>query len=101
MELVIWLLLLAGGYLLVAAGYRLLLSIRALRSGVAETRRQLEDFGPDPVTVSKAVPSTANDLPKLLFDRRARSIAKERAREQRRRRLINRISSIDIDKRSA
>lgn len=101
MDLLIWLLYGAGIYVLVAASYRLVVSLKALKVGVDLTKEKLADFGPDSVEIRGARPSTADDLPKLLRDRRTRVRAKALAAEQRRLRLINRISSINIDKRSA
>lgn len=101
MDLLIWMLYAAGAYVLVASGYRVFISLKALKAGVYQTAAKLVGFGPDEVSITKAQPSTAEDLPKLLRDRRRRLVAKAQAQETRRRRLINRISSINIDKRSA
>jgi hypothetical protein len=100
-DILIWLLYAAGAYVLVAATYRVIVSLRALRSGITATTEKLLAFAPDEVEIQKAKPSSAEDLPKLLRDRRLRLVRKEQARVARRRRLINRISSINIDKRSA
>ena len=101
MDLLIWLLYGAGIYVLVASGYRVFVSLKALKSRVDETTSKLNGFGPDEVEITKAQPSTQADLPKLLRDQRTRVRAKAQAKEQRRLRLISRISSINIDKRSA
>lgn len=91
----------AGVYVLVAAGYRVFVSLRALKSQVDKTTAKLADFGPEEIEIQRATPSRAEDLPKLLRERHLRQRAKAQAKEQRRRRLITRISSINIDKRSA
>lgn len=101
MDLVIWLLYGAGAYILVAASYRVFVSVKVLRVQVAEITSKLSDFGPDEIEITKASPSSPEDLPKLLRDQRRRVLAKAQAKEQRRLRLISRISSINIDKRSA
>jgi hypothetical protein len=100
-DLWIWLLYGAGAYILVAASYRVLVSLKALNVQVTETTSKLSGFGPDEVEITKARPSTQDDLPKLLRDQRKRVRVKAQAKEQRRLRLISRISSINIDKRSA
>jgi len=101
MDLLIWLLYGAGLYILVAASYRVFVSLKVLKVQVQEATTKLNGFGPDEVEITKAQPSTQADLPKLLRDQRTRVRAKARAKEQRRLRLISRISSINIDKRSA
>lgn len=101
MEWIVWLLYAAGAYLLLAAGYRVAVSVKALRVNLADTTAQLNAFAPEDPEITKARPARADDLPKLLRDRRRRLVLKAQAQEMRRRRLINRISSINIDKRSA
>lgn len=101
MDILIWLLYGAGAYILVAASYRVIVSLKALRVQVTEATSKLNGFGPDEVEITKASPSSPEDLPKLLRDQRRRVLAKAQAKEQRRLRLIARISSINIDKRSA
>lgn len=101
MDLLVWLMYAAGAYVLVAASYRVIVSLKALRVGIDLTASKLAGFGPDEVEITKARPSNVDDLPKLLRDRRRRMILKAQALQARRRRLINRISSINIDKRSA
>jgi hypothetical protein len=100
-DLLIWLLYAAGAYILVASSYRLIVSLKVLTGRVAETTAKLNGFGPDEVEITKASPSSPEDLPKLLRDQRRRVRAKAQAKEQRRLTLISRISSINIDKRSA
>ena len=101
LELVIGLFYAAGIYVLVATGYRLLVSLKTLKGRVDQTTAKLAGFGPDSIEIEQAKPSSAEDLPKLLLDQRTRVRAKALAAEQRRLRLIKRISSINIDKRSA
>ena len=100
-DIFIWLLYGAGLYILIAAGYRLFVSLKSLRDQVDEVSAKLENFGPEEVEITRATPSTQEDLPKLLRDQRRRVLQKAQAKEQRRLRLISRISSINIDKRSA
>jgi len=99
--ILIWLLYGTGVYILIAASYRVIVSLKSLKKQVDEASVKLVDFGPEDVEISRAQPSTAADLPKLLRDQRRRVLAKAQAKEQRRLRLISRISSINIDKRSA
>lgn len=101
MDILIWLLYGIGVYLLIAASYRVIVSLKSLKKQVDEATLKLVDFGPEDVEIARARPSTAEDLPKLLRDQRRRVLAKAQAKEQRRLRLISRISSINIDKRSA
>lgn len=101
MTLLIWLLYGGSIYVLLAVGYRVFISVRALRVELSKTKVALQGFGPDEFRIEPAQPSRADDLPKLLLQLRARERAKAHAADERRRRLVNRISSIDIDKRSA
>jgi hypothetical protein len=101
MDLLIWILYGAGAYILIAAGYRVIISLKALKVQVDQTTTKLDGFGADEVEITQARASTQADLPKLLRDQRTRVRAKAQAKEQRRLRLISRISSINIDKRSA
>lgn len=101
MEFLIWVLIAIGIYLFIAAGFRALISIRALKTELDGVQVKLNGFEVPDVEFTSAQPSTAEDLPKLLRVRRSRARAKEQALEERRRRLLQRISSINIDKRSA
>lgn len=101
MEFVSWILVGIGVYVLVASLYRLSVSMKALSKHTATTQAALTAFEVEVEAFKKASPTTEQELPKLLRDQRHRRAAKEHARLERQRRLINRISSIKIDKRSA
>lgn len=93
-------LLIAGAiYLLALAGYRLWLATKTLRSEVSELNGKLSTFGPDDIELKAATPVFAEDLPRLLSERRAMEKRKAQEREERKRRLVARISSINIDRR--
>lgn len=93
-------LLIAGAlYILTLAGYRLWLAFKALGSQVNEITGKLSGFGPDEFELKPASPVFAEDLPRLLTERRAMEKRKAREREERKRRLVARISSINIDRR--
>ena len=93
-------LLIAGAiYLLALSGYRLWLAGKALKSEVAELNEKLSTFGPDEIELKPASPVFAEDLPRLLSERRAMEKRKAQEREERKRRLMARISSINIDRR--
>lgn len=93
-------LLIAGAlYILALAGYRLWLALKTLGSQVNEITGKLSGFGPDEFELKPASPVFAEDLPRLLTERRAMEKRKAREREERKRRLVARISSINIDRR--
>ncbi|MEY4409130.1 MAG: hypothetical protein RLZ65_542 [Actinomycetota bacterium] len=93
-------LLIAGAlYLLALAGYRLWLALKALGSQVSEITGKISGFGPEEFDLKPASPVFAEDLPRLLTERRAMEKRKAREREERKRRLVARISSINIDRR--
>jgi hypothetical protein len=101
MEFVSWILVGIGVYVLIASIYRLSVSLRALSKHTAITQAALTGFEIEDAAFKKASPTSEQELPKLLRDQRHRRAAKEQARLDRQRRLIDRISSIKIDKRSA
>lgn len=98
-----WLILLAsvlGLYFFGLASYRLFLSGKALgielkRSG--ELLAELNSF--ERVEPESAKAATGDDFSQALSARKALVRAKIRRREDERRRLINRIREIDVDKR--
>ena len=93
-------LLIAGAiYVLALAGYRLWLAIKALFAQLTEVRGKISGFAPDETELKPASPVYADDLPRLLRERRAMEKRKAREREERKRRLVARISSINIDRR--
>lgn len=101
MEFLTWLLVGIGVYVLLASIYRLSISVKSLSGQTAKMQAVLSEFQIDDSPLKKASPTTEQELPKLLRDQRRRRAAKEQARLERQRRLIDRISSIEIDKRSA
>lgn len=101
MDLLIWLLYAAGVYILVAASYRVIVSLKVLRVQVAETTSKLSGFGPEEVEITKASPSSPEDLPKLLRDQRRRVLAKAQAKELRRHRLMKQLSEKHKEMRKA
>jgi hypothetical protein len=101
MELLSWLLVGIGVYVLLASLYRLSISIKALSSQTSQMQEALSGFQIDDSPLKRASPTSEQELPKLLRDQRRRRAAKEQSRLDRQRRLIDRISSIEIDKRSA
>lgn len=98
----IWLAIVLVAASLYAVGllsYRLCLSLRRLRSLTSETEAKLQAFSAPELEISPAVPSQGADLSEIVMQRR-RLLAQKRERaRQRERRLIARISSIQIDKR--
>lgn len=93
-------LLIAGAlYILALAGYRLWLALKALGSQVSEIIGKISGFGPEEFELKSASPVFAEDLPRLLTERRAMEKRKAHEREERKRRLVARISSINIDRR--
>lgn len=98
-----WLILgvaLLGLYLLGLTGYRLLLSVRALQLEISRTREltgQLQNL--PTLEIEPATPYGQQDLAKALRNRRQIQAKNEKRREARQRRLVQRISEIEIDKR--
>ncbi len=90
-----------GLYALITAGYRTFISLKALKIQVDQVRAKLDGFEIKEAPFKSAEPSRSEELPKLLRVRRSQARAKEQALEERRRRLLQRMSSINIDKRSA
>lgn len=90
----------AGLYALGLIGYRLLLSARTLNKEADQARRlmaEVQEF--DELPLSRAKPSTGSDLGKLLLERHRLNASKDKRAEERRRRLIQGIREIEIDKR--
>jgi len=93
-------LLIAGAfYLLALAGYQLWLAAKGLFTQLTEVKGKISGFAPDETRLKPATPVYADDLPRLLRERRAMEKRKAREREERKRRLVARISSINIDRR--
>jgi len=87
-------------YALGLLGYRLVLSIRKLNAGIAKSRELIEDLSSFEIAApEKTSPNTGADLLSLLGQRRRIRLAKEQRTKSRRRRLVQHIKDIDIDKR--
>jgi hypothetical protein len=87
-------------YLLGLVGYRLFLSGKALKQRIDKSQSllaEVQNF--EELEVPSASPSSGKDIGKLLSERRAILRAKEERVRQRQRRLVQRISDIEIDKR--
>ena len=90
----------ASVYALGLVGYRLLLSAKRLNIELTKSKKLIEDLNSFEITIpSKAEASTGDDLLSLLDQRRRIGRAKEQRVKARRRRLVQRINDIEIDKR--
>jgi len=98
-----WMLLtvsLTAIYTLALVSYRLILSAKKLNTEIAKSKEFIEDLtGFEKTMPNKAEANTSADLLSLLGQRRRIGLAKEQRIKSRRRRLINRIKDIDIEKR--
>lgn len=93
----VWIALIAGaGYVLIAAGYRLWLSLRELSRQGQQLRAKVADFSAADPAVVPAKPVFEEDLPRLLAERAKLLRDKEHRKQERRRRLISRISALDL-----
>ncbi|MDG2497187.1 MAG: hypothetical protein P8M68_03280 [Aquiluna sp.] len=98
-----WVLLatsLAGLYILGLIFYRVALAGKRLAKEVSKAKGLTDDFkSAEALDAEKLTPSTASELPELFRARRKRQRQKDEQAKARRRRLIKRISEIEIDKR--
>ncbi len=98
-----WLILLAslvGFYFFCLASYRLFLSGKALGTELKKSGELLAELNSfERVEPKSAKAVTGEDFSQVLAARKALVRAKIRRREDERRRLINRIREIDVDKR--
>jgi biopolymer transport protein ExbB/TolQ len=98
-----WMLLfvsLAAIYALWLVGYRLLLSAKKLNKEIAKSKDLIAELNSAETAMpDRAEANTGADLLSLLGQRRRNGLAKEQRAKYRRRRLINRIKEIDIEKR--
>lgn len=87
-------------YWLGLVGYRLLLSLRSLKAAGLPLQANLEQLG-DPIEreFTAAKNHTAEDLSEVLAKRKQLNNAKRVASEDRRRRLIERLNQMNLDKR--
>ena len=91
---------LASLYALGLLGYRLLLSARRLSTEMIKSKALIEELNNFEVTIpAKAQVTSGSDLVSLLGERRRIGQAKEQRGKSRRRRLLQRIKDIEIDKR--
>ena len=98
--LMLLLVAIASIYALGLVGYRLLLSARRLNTELTKSKELIEDLNSFEKTMPNgAEASNEADLLSLLGQRRRIKTDREKRAEQRRRRLIHRISEIEIDKR--
>lgn len=91
---------LAALYFAGLVGYRLLLSLRSLQSEQQKLQvnlKQLEE--PIEREFSKATPSNSQPAAQVLAKRKHFLDAKERRAAERRRRLVERLQTLDLDKR--
>ena len=90
----------ASVYALGLIGYRLLLSAKRLNTQLTKSKALIEDLNSFEKTIpSKTEANTGAELLSLLGQRRKIGQAKDQRVKARRRRLIQRINEIEIDKR--
>lgn len=98
-----WLLLavsLAGIYALGLIGYRLLVSAKELKHELARAESLVDELKQVELeAIERSKPSSGDDFEQLLVNRELLKRARRLRAEQRKRRLIERISSIEVDKR--
>jgi len=103
MEWTGWLILvvsLLGIYLIGLIGYRLLISTKKLRQEVARADQLISELkNVEHLAVEFSWPSTGAELEELLINRELLKRARRHRAEARKRKLIERISSIEVDKR--
>lgn len=98
--LMLLLVAIASIYALGLVGYRLLLSARRLNTELTKSKELIEDLNSFEKTMPNgAEASNEADLLSLLGQRRRIRQAKEQRVKARRRRLLQRINNIEIDKR--
>jgi hypothetical protein len=98
--LLLLLVALASLYVLGLLGHRLLLSARRLSTEIIKSKALIEDLNNFDMTIpNKAEVNSGADLLSLLGERRRIGQAKEQRAKSTRRRLLQRIKDIEIDKR--
>lgn len=99
----IWLYLavcLAGLYALGLVLYRLFLSVKALAMATSHTKSLIEALmAYEPLEYTPASPTSRAELSKSLMERRAFEQRREAKAQARQRRLVKRISNVEMDKR--
>lgn len=98
-----WLILgvcLAGLYALLLVLYRLFLNVKSLLAAVSKARSLLAELlAYEQIEFTPAKAQTGEDLAEVLMTRRAIEKGREAKARARQRRLLKRISHIEIDKR--
>ena len=90
----------ASVYALGLIGYRLLLSAKRLNTQLTKSKALIDDLNSFEMTIpSKTEANTGAELLSLLGQRRKIGQGKDQRVKARRRRLIQRINDIEIDKR--
>ena len=87
-------------YLLGLVCYRLYLNVKSLKAELSRSEAlavQLQQF--EAIEIEPAKPHDQTDLAKVLLNRRSFERDRAQKREARQRRLVQRISEIEIDKR--
>jgi hypothetical protein len=98
--LMLLLVALASLYALGLLGYRLLLSARRLNTELTKSKELIQDLNSfEMLTPSKAQVTSGSDLLSLFGERRKIGQAKEQRVKSKRRRMVQRIKDIEIDKR--
>ncbi len=103
MSITSWVLLatcLAGLYILGLIFYRVALAGKRLNKEVLKAKNLIEELNnAEALEAQKQSPTQASELPELYRARKRRQRDRENQVQARRRRLIRRISEIEIDKR--
>jgi len=87
-------------YYLAAVIYRLSLSVRSLITEVRKTQTLIGELkNIAPLEVKPAIATRGDDLSKVLLQRRTIENKREHRARERQRRLVQRISDIEMDKR--
>ena len=98
-----WLLIaagLAGAYVLGLVGYKVWISSKKLRHELERAENLIKELeGVEKEVIELAKPNTGEQLNELLVNREQLKRARRHRAELRKRRLIERISSIEVDKR--
>jgi hypothetical protein len=98
-----WLLLaisLIGLYAIGLIGYRIMLATKKLRTEVARAEGLIDELqNVEYQTVELAKPTSGDDFEQALVNREQLKLSRAKKAEERKRRLIERISSIEVDKR--
>ena len=98
-----WLLLaisLIGLYAIGLIGYRIMLATKKLRTEVARAEGLIDELqNVEYQTAELAKPTSGDDFEQALVNREQLKRSRAKKAEERKRRLIERISSIEVDKR--